>query len=179
MAGGSWLDALLGKIASDGTYLDLGAGINFGPGLSAALNTSTKLVDVDVADDSVAPLALAPEAGGIATTFAIHKTFAALTTGTADDVTIYAANAPFAFRILRVELIVSAAVGGSVLRLRSATANGGSALSSQFAGDTVTDNPDRSIALSAFPNVAAGGTLVLRRSDRAVAGSIAMICERV
>ena len=107
--------------------------------------------------------------------FLITQPLTAGVAGTADDVTIYSANAPFDFRIVDVWLLVSAAIGGSTVQLRSATGGGGSALSSALssaATGTVRNND------TATRQVASGGSLFVRRSDRAVAGRILITALR-
>jgi hypothetical protein len=107
--------------------------------------------------------------------FTIRKTFAALVTGQADDVTLYAAAAPFKFRILDVVAKVSAAVALSTLTLRTATGGGGSALSSDLSSATTGTKRDDATASA---TVAAAGSVYLRRSDRAVAGEVIITCVR-
>ncbi len=89
--------------------------------------------------------------------------------GTADDVTIYNANAPFAFRILDVTWLVSTAVALSTVQLRDTSGGGGAALSSALTSavaGTARNND------TATRTVAAGSSVFLRRSDRAVVGEI-------
>ncbi len=116
------------------------------------------------------------DADGLGVASVIRKSFAAAAAGTADDVTIYSANAPFAFRILDAFVLVETNIGGSTLTLRSATAGGGSALSDAL--DSATTGVKRNEAITSTPTVAANGTLVVRRSDRGVAGEVVLLIQR-
>jgi len=89
------------------------------------------------------------------------------TPGTPDDVVIYNANSP-ALRILDTVFYVSASVALATVTLRDATGGGGNALSDAFATSTV--GVRRNVSLTATGTIAINGTLVLRRSDRGVAG---------
>ena len=94
------------------------------------------------------------------------------TSGTADDVTVYSAAAPRDFRIIDCWLIVSTAVVGSTVQLRTASAGGGSALSSALSsGATGTARNND----TATRSVSAGGSVFVRRSDRSVTGSIYLL----
>jgi len=173
----SWLDALLGQIFGGGVEIPLAAGVNFTSPLAAARNPTTNVIDVTLPAASITPASLAVESSGLAALFVVHKAFTALAAGTADDVTVLS-SAPFAFRILRTLPVITTAVAASSVRLRSASGGGGSALSSSFATDVATEDPVRSSPLTAFPSVALGGSLFLRRSDRGVAGALAVLCMR-
>lgn len=108
----------------------------------------------------------------------IRKAFTAGGGGSADDVVLYNATAPFGFRIVDVKLYVSTAVLLSTVTLRNATGGGGSALfaalSSATVGSLVLPTTE-----SASASISAGGTLVLRRSDNGVAGELILYCVRV
>jgi len=95
--------------------------------------------------------------------------------GTADDVVVFSANAPFPFRILDRKLYVSTAVAAATAQLRSATAGGGSTLSSAMSVASTGLVLDASTTTN---TVAAGGTLVLRRSDRSMVGELFLTCIR-
>ena len=101
--------------------------------------------------------------------FTIRVAFAAGGGGSADDVTIYAAAAPFAFRIIDVTVLVATAVGGSTAQLRDTTGGGGATLSSSLstAATGTVRNAD-----TATRTVASAGSVYLRRSDNGVAGEI-------
>lgn len=123
----------------------------------------------------ISPAKLAVSAGNIGAVFSIRVTFTAGAAGTADDVTIYSANAPFAFRILDVTLLTSTALALATAQLRDTAGGGGAALSSVLTtavagtarnNDTVT------------PTVALNGSVFLRRSDRAVAGEVLILAVR-
>lgn len=89
--------------------------------------------------------------------------------GGTDDVVIFNGNAPFAFRILDVTLLVSTPALLSTCQLRNATGGGGAAVSSSF-GTTVTGTFRNSVSVTS--TIAANGTLVLRRSDSNVVGEV-------
>lgn len=67
-----WLDALLGRIASNGVALALGKGINFKSNLQAVFNPSTQYVDVEVvgAQGPTGPAGPAGPTGATGSTFA-------------------------------------------------------------------------------------------------------------
>lgn len=107
---------------------------------------------------------------GAATTLTLFKTFTAGAGGAADDVVIYAANAPFAFDIIDVTAVVTTLVSGSNLQLRSAAAGAGSTLSDALTA--ATTGTKRNTTAAAIPAVAAGGSLIIRRSDSGIAGTV-------
>lgn len=100
--------------------------------------------------------------------------------GTLIDVPVYSANAPFALRIERAELRLTAA-GGTAASLRTALAGGGSVIlpdtgtpAQTFATVALgrrTDNANASAA------VAANGTVILN-IDRACSGEVILECVR-
>jgi hypothetical protein len=101
--------------------------------------------------------------------FYARHTFVAGGGGAADDITLFSANFPFAARIVSVEMLTSGNVVGSTVQLRTAAGGAGSALSSALASATIgttynNDSVTRTIALN--------GSVFLRRSDSAVAGTI-------
>jgi hypothetical protein len=102
--------------------------------------------------------------------------------GTADDVTIWNAAAPFAMRIIDAQLRVSAAVGGSSAALRTASGGGGSVVLPDPAAATQTFSTAATGVLedlaTATATVAANGSLFLRRSDRSVVGELMLTCIR-
>lgn len=95
--------------------------------------------------------------------------------GSADDVTIYNANAPFAFRILDCWLIFSVGVVGSTVQLRDTAGGGGGVLSSALASVTPGTSRNNDTSTRA---VAANGSVFVRRSDRSVAGRIIIAALR-
>ncbi len=107
--------------------------------------------------------------------FVITQPMTAGAAGTADDVEIYNANAPFALRIIDVWALLNTAIVGSTIQLRSATGGGGSARSSVLssaATGTVRNND------TATQQVGAAGSLYIRRSDRGVAGRVLILALR-
>ncbi len=131
-----------------------------------------------IAADVVTPAMLAVLASSVGTAFVIHTTFAAGGGGAADDVTIFSANAPFAFRIIRMlpRVITGAALG--TLQARNATAGGGAAVSSTFAATAAFDEPVVTANMGATATIALNGTLVVRRSDSGIAGEASFLCVR-
>lgn len=124
---------------------------------------------------AVAPRNLAVSASNIAVPFSIRVSCTAGTPGSADDVTIYNANAPFAFRILDVIWLDSTAIALSTVQLRDTSGGGGAALSSALTAavtGTARNND------TATRTVAANGSVFLRRSDRGVAGEILIVAVR-
>jgi hypothetical protein len=171
----AWLDAFFGRVYANGVEIELSQGLDFVDPLTAALNQTTHSIEVGLADASVSPALVAPAASDMSVPFTIRKAYSALTPGTADDVTVLA-SAPFAFRILDSWLDTgSAAVGASTATLRTASGGGGTTLSSAL---------DTEVALATARNsgvtkqVAEGGAVFLRRSDRGVSGEVILLCER-
>jgi hypothetical protein len=112
-------------------------------------------------------------ADGMGPELVIRVPFTAGTPGTADDVIIYDAAAPFAFRILDVQVLLVTTISASTAALRSAKAGAGSALSDSFDTHTAAGRlRDTGAVVTATPTVALSGTLVLRRSDRGIAGEV-------
>jgi hypothetical protein len=155
----SRLDAFFGRIRAAGVDLALGFGINFSTGLSAVRNPSTKYVDVTA---SIAATNVAPAAADMAVPFVIGPIALTLGFGGVAIDTAVLVGAPFAFTILDMTVIVSAAPNPTCTAvLRSATGGGGTALSSTLtlnAAGTFRNNDTQTRA------VTAGGDLYLRRS---------------
>lgn len=116
------------------------------------------------------------DAAGAAPVFVIRKAFTAAGPGAADDVTIYNAAAPYAFRIVDAHVVVATAISAKTAQLRSAAAGAGSALSDAF--DCGATGVVRNAAITASSTVAAGGSLYLRRSDNGLAGEIFITCMK-
>jgi hypothetical protein len=118
---------------------------------------------------TLTPLMLAPVAIALGVPFVMPIVLTAGTPGTPDDVTVYNANAPFAFEVMRIDGRVTAAIAASTLEGRSAAAGGGSSLTDTLSGAAV--GPAAITApLGSIATVAAGGSLFIRRSDRGVGG---------
>lgn len=108
-------------------------------------------------------------ADGLGVPIVLHKSFAAGVAAAADDVTIFAANFPYAVRILDVQVLVSAGnLAGRTVQFRSAAGGGGSVLSDSF--DCELTARKRETDGTATYTVAANGSMYLRRSHDAVAG---------
>lgn len=193
--------ALTGAIASSANanttlfsgILDNGSSENDRTNLNFLSTTGVGGITLAVADDagndelevtattldaSISPAKTAVIDSGIANTFAIYSSFVAGAGGSADDVTVYNANAPFAFRILKTHVYISTAVGGSSIQARSASGGGGSALSTLFAADVATESPVLTTPITATQTVAANGSLFIRRSDSGIAGEFVFLCLR-
>lgn len=127
-----------------------------------------------LAPASGAGTSASPEIGRL---FEVRVAFTAATTGTADDITIFAANAPCKFRIIDCYLDVTTADSGATGTLYTAAAGGGTACSSALS--TTSTGKIRDNITTGTPTIAAGGSLYLRRSDRAFAGEIVLICSKV
>jgi hypothetical protein len=113
------------------------------------------------------------ESDGLGPKLVIRKTFTAGTPGTPDDVVIYNANAPFAFRVLDSQLLLVTAVLSATAQLRDALAGAGNVVSGSFDAATAAGRVrDAGTAITAAPLITLGGTLVLRRSDIGIAGEV-------
>jgi hypothetical protein len=99
------------------------------------------------------------------------------TPGTPDDVVVWSANSPAAFRLLDGHAIISTGIGGSTIQLRNATGGGGAALSDTYNTSATGRVKDAGTA-TVTPTLAAGGTLVVRRSDRGVGGEVIIFLRR-
>ena len=96
--------------------------------------------------------------------------FAALTTGTADDVAMYLAdNLPRKSRILRATLFVKTAVGSSTITVNSRAAGAGTNVATFDSGSTGLKNSTAPTSTTVLTPGSLEG-LYVRRSDRAVAG---------
>lgn len=100
----------------------------------------------------------------------IRQAFTAGAGGSADDVVIFNANAPFGFRILDNYFYISTVVALATVQLRDATAGGGNALSDATAAG-VAGRLGNTLRTSTS-TISSGGSLVVRRSDSGVAGEI-------
>jgi hypothetical protein len=119
------------------------------------------------------------DANGLSPTLTLRKAFAAGAGGAPDDVAIYSGNAPYGFRILDVQVLISTLVALSTVQLRSATGGGGSALSDAFASVAVGRLRDLGVGIgNVTPTVATNGTLVIRRSDSGVAGEVILRLQK-
>ena len=114
----------------------------------------------------------------------IRVPFTAAGTGNMDDITIYAANAPVAMRIVQVYAYISTGGGSGdqTLQLRTSTMTGGgypytaggSALSGTISTAT-TGFKSVNTTATATTTVAAGGSIYLHRRDRDVAGEFFIV----
>lgn len=130
---------------------------------------------IELASASVTPLKLSVvDAGGIGSLFCLRKVLTSGgDTGTADDVSIYTANAPWKFRVVDAFLITStAAAGSSTAALRTATGGAGTLLTGAMATDANGLSRPTGTTPTATATIAAAGSLALRRGDRAHAGEL-------
>lgn len=166
----SWFDALWGRIFQGGVEVAQGNGLNFTGAMRAALNPSTGYTDVDVGDGSIGPDQILIKTVGVAVPFVFAIPLVAGTPGTADDVSFFTANAPFGFQVVDTWGDPATAISTNTATLRTATGGGGSALSSAL--DFGTANVRTRNTLGSSGSVAKGGSLVVRRSDRGIAGTV-------
>jgi hypothetical protein len=145
--------------------------------LSVTTVGSEYLQRVGLIQPDVESLPAPADAHGQAPTIAMRFPFTAGLGGAADDVVVYNANAPFSFRILDVQVLVATAIASSNAILRSALAGGGAALSDAF--DTSVAGRTRDAGTFACPTIAAGGSLVLRRSKNTTAGEVVLLVQRI
>ncbi len=107
--------------------------------------------------------------------FIVYVAYAAGGGGAADDVTVFSASAPFAFRILEAWQVTATAVALATVQARTATGGGGTALTTAMAATVTGKTSDNSTATT---TVAASGSVFLRRSDNGVAGEFIALCVR-
>jgi hypothetical protein len=107
----------------------------------------------------------------------LRRIFTAGAGGSADDVILYDAAAPFKFRVLDAFAVVTTGVAASTLTVRDAKAAGGNALTNAMASAT-SGATVRSAVTTATTTIASGGTLVVRRSDSGVAGEVIILAIR-
>jgi hypothetical protein len=142
--------------------------------LATAAVTTEKIADLAVTYEKISyvdPLGIRP-------CFMIANSFVVGVGGVADDYIIYDANAPFPFRILDIQVLVSTAVSGGILTLRNAKTGAGVALSDGFTSASLGRQWDGGSILTT-PVIPAGGTLVLRRSNNLCAGELLVFTVRV
>lgn len=166
----SWFDALWGRIFQAGVEVSQGSGLNFLGSLRAVLNPATGYTDVDVGDGSIGPDQILIQTSGVGIPFVFAVPLVAGTPGTADDVVFFAANAPFGFQVIDSWGDPATAISTKTATVRTATGGGGSALSSAL--DFGTANVRTRNTLGSSGSVAKGGSLVVRRSDRGIAGTV-------
>lgn len=121
---------------------------------------------------AVQPLDVAPNAASAlltGPTLVIRKTFTALATGAADDVTIYAANnLPGKFRVIRAKLALTTAVAASVANVWTRASGAGTQLATFDSSVSLSESTMVSAVMT--PGTLEG--LFLRRGDRAIAGEL-------
>lgn len=165
-SGGAYAD-IQATAASDAVLRESGSVVGFGTVAQAGL-----------ADSIISPAKLAVLASSVGSLFTIYASFAAGAGGAPDDVTVFNANAPFAFRILKTLPYVATPVAVSTLRAFSATGGGGTALSSLFAATLATEDPAITTSITATATVAANGSYFIRRSDSGIAGEWVLLAVR-
>jgi hypothetical protein len=111
-------------------------------------------------------------------TFVIRKAFTALVTGAADDVTVYAVGAlPAKFRVLDAWGYLTAATGASNLGIWTRAAGTGTQLSLLDSGTTGRVSTQAAWTATGLATPGASDGLFIRRSDRAVAGEVFLLCR--
>lgn len=177
------VSAIFGKynqfsmILGPGRTVDIAGQVDFG-----TVNRSSELQNLKAkgyisltyvpGSSDLAPMPGVPDSAGRSSSVLQHVHLTAGVGATADDVVIYTANSP-SMKILDSYIIVSAAgAGGSTVTLRTAAGGAGSAVSSVFSG--ASTGVVRS-TLASSPLLAAGSTLVARRSDNTIAGDIMIV----
>lgn len=171
----SWLDALLGRVQSSAVDLALGLGLNFKSPIRAALNPTTKYIDVDVSPGTLTPTQAAPVADATpALALVLRKAFTAGAGG--DDDTVLLTSAPYAFRILDVKYLIDDHDANGSIELRTATGGGGTQLS---ASTSITATGTARPNDSASGAVSAGGSVYMRRTGNQNGGEVVVIGVRV
>lgn len=120
-------------------------------------------------------------AGGVGTAFLIKADMTSGgTAGTADAVNLLSqvpgAALPFNIEVIDTVLAVSTAVGGSTVQLHNTASGAGSTTYSTAMSSAATGKVRD--ASTTMAQIAAGGTLFARRSDRSMVGEIAVLCVR-
>lgn len=110
------------------------------------------------------------DANGLAAEDVIRVSMVAAGPGVADDVVVYTANAPFAFRVIDTYMNVVTAIGGKTVTVRDAAAGGGNAMSDAMSA--ASTGVVRNTTLTTTRTIALNGSLVVRRSDNGVAGEV-------
>lgn len=154
-------------VAGTGSLRTLGTGAT-----SACAGNDARLSDTRTPSaSSVTPATLAVEdAQGAGVALTIYKDMpSGGSAGTADDVVIYSAAAPFKFRVVLAHALISASVSASFIQLRDATGGGGNAIGGAISSAATGTNVWTATATG---TIAANGTLVARRSDRSAVGEI-------
>lgn len=149
-----------------------GAGDPFVNDSDARMSDARTPTDASV---TAAKMAVA-DAAGLGGLSVIRKPFAAGGGGAPDDVAIYTADAPFDFQVLDVTAIIATNVGGSTVTLRDTAGGAGTALSDAL--DSATTGVKRNSTLTATGGIAAGGSLVIRRSDSGIAGELIVLIQK-
>jgi hypothetical protein len=126
----------------------------------------------------ISPYGLAPVVDSFGVEFVIGPITLTATGAGADDVAVYSASAPFAFRVLRMLPVVTAGVAAGTLQARTATGGGGAAVSSTFGATVASDDPIITANNGVTGTIAAGGTLVIRRSSGNITGEVFFSCMR-
>jgi hypothetical protein len=147
-------------------------------------NTDRKVVTApvpaaDLADAIISPAKLATVASNIGVPFSIGPIALTATGAAADDVVVYSANAPFAFRIRRMIPIITTGQASGVIQARNATGGGGAAVSSEFDATVASDQPAVTTNLGLTATIALNGTLVVRRNNGNIAGEVFFDCVRI
>lgn len=125
-------------------------------------------------------IAAVPAAAVIGISQTITITVPAAAAGTADDVTIFALNAlPYKIVVLDGVFRVTTAIGGSVVKVRTATADAGTNAIEFSSAATGYQTPNATVLGAVTLTPASNVGLFLRRTDRGVAGTLILHVMRV
>jgi hypothetical protein len=124
--------------------------------------------------DNYSPGVVQPYVGQV---YVFRSTITGAATTAAKDVVIHNANAPFAYRIIGLQLFSTVSVSVATAQLRDALASAGTALFAALDATTPGLIP-LPTTTTASATVAAGGTLVLRCSDSKINGEVVVTAVR-
>jgi hypothetical protein len=165
----AYLDALTGRVASDGVEIDRTGGTNYTNGVRAVADTTANWVRVELAPGGTGPTLIAP--AGLST-LAVPLTLAvdfAVGASGARDVLLF--TAPFACELLDCSVRIGTAVAASTVQLFSATSGGGAVYSSLMTSSTLGTQRDNDTATRSIPN---GGAVYMHATDGAIAGTFVL-----
>jgi len=123
-----------------------------------------------VIQQRISPHRISPVLNNLGLPLCIPVVLTAGVAGTPDDVTVWNANAPYPLEIIRTDVRITAASGGTI-EGRSASGGLGSPLTETFSSATLGLAPIIA-SLASLATIALNGSLFIRRSDRAVAGKV-------
>jgi len=132
-----------------------------------------------VAGNDVAPLvagAAAPSLAGVAVPQVLRFVLATGgSAGTADDVTLYTAAAPFAMRIVDAWMLVVQDGSGDTVQIRTEAADAGTALTAVITCTVAGLNRMAGATPTVTTTIAKNASLFARRADRSVTGELFLL----